>query len=190
MSPATTPGLKSAEEKLVKCRKCGAELRSEQKVCIVCGTRTAAGGNFAVDEKEPFQITAKMKKGALVAAGLVVLLVVIQLLRITPPDAIAEKWFKAMASRNYGNAERFHSENFTSSMQQGLSDTRAVSDFIFDELNTKQAKETFGQTVYTPGNPKEATVTITLTYPDQYQRPIQVIFAKIGRRWMVDRLVY
>lgn len=172
----------------MKCHKCGAELRSEQKVCILCGTRTAAGGNFVVDEKEPFQVTSNMKKAAGAAVLLIVVLLVAQLLRVTPPDVIAKQWFDAMAQREILKAEKFHSPAFVSRMQQGMTDTRAISDYIYDEINTRQAQSSVGKAVYSGAN--QATVDIAMDYPDGQKRPIQVVFTKSGRRWLIDKLIY
>ena len=193
MSPTTpdtnTEGVNMPTgDKTIKCHKCGAELRSEQKVCLQCGTRTIAGGNFEIHDKEPFQITPTMKKAALGAGLLILLLIIIQSLRVTPPDVVAQTWFNAMANRNYNKAERFHSNAFASEMQEGVSDTRAISDRIYDELNAKQAKAAVGEAVYTQGVPTQATVNISLTYPD-YTGTVQVVLTKIGRRWMIERLV-
>ncbi len=196
MSPASTPGRKPEntknpmEEKRVKCQKCGAELRSEQKVCIACGTRTAAGGNFAVEEKEPFQITSSMKKAAAAAGALILILIFALALRVTPPDVIAQKWFNAMASRQILKAQDYHSPEFVQSMQQGLSDSSAISDYIYDELNAKQGKESFGKAIYTPGVPNQASVTVNISYPDGSAQTMEIIFTKIGRRWLIERLVY
>lgn len=196
MSPTTPPDTRTeganmpTGDKQVKCHKCGAELRSEQKVCIQCGTRTIAGGNFEIHEKQPFQITSSMKKVAAAAAALVLVLLLAQCLRVTPPDAVAQTWFNAMAQRDYNKAAKFHSPDYASSMQDGISDTRAVSDFIYDELNARQAKGKVGQAVYTAGASNQATVDIALSYPDGQARTMQVAFAKIGRKWLIERLVY
>ena len=174
----------------VNCHKCGAELRSEQKVCIKCGTRTIAGGNFDVEEKQPFEITRSMKYVAAAAVLMIIVLLVAQCLRVTPPDVIAQEWFDAMAQRDYNRANQFHSPEFTSNMQTGITDTQALSDYIYDELNTKQGQGTVGKPIYTLGVPNEATVNIAMSYADGHTGAIQVIFTKIGRRWLVKKLVY
>ena len=172
----------------MKCHKCGAELRSEQKVCIVCGTRTAAGGNFAVEEKEPFQITKNMKYAAAGAALLILVLIVAQMLRVTPPDVVAKEWFDAMASRAIIKADKFYSPGYESRVQDGVSDSRTISDMIYEELNTKQAQSSIGKPTYNSST--QATVNIAMSYPDQPARNLQLTFTKSGRRWLIDRLVF
>lgn len=195
ISPTTTPGTgpedmqTPAGDNRVICSKCGAELRSQQKVCIKCGTRTVAGGNFDYGEKEPFQITRNMKRAAAGVALLLVIILIARFLQVTPPDVVAQRWFDAMSQRELNAANAFHSPDFTAKMQPAVSDTTAISDFIYDEINSKQAKPTVGKPVIDGGG-TQATVTISLSYPDGGARTIDVVFAKIGRRWLINDLRY
>lgn len=165
-------------------------MRSEQKVCIQCGTRTMAGGNFGIPEKEPFRINRSMKWIAAAAVLVIIALLIAKAMSITPPDVNAQLWFDAMAGRDYNRAEQFHAPQFTAKMESGVTDTRAISDYIYEELTAKQGQGTAGKPVYVPGHPNEATVDIAMTYGDGHTGTIQVVFTKIGRKWLVRKLVY
>lgn len=172
------------------CRKCGAELRSEQKVCIKCGTRTVAGGNYFQDEKKPFEITRNMKYAGAGILLLLLIALVVRCLTVVPPDTIAERWFDAMLSRNYNAAERFQSQRFADQLQQNILDTRALSDNLWDQTHTQQGKAVVGAVVYDEGNtPPTATVDITISFPDGRVATTQVVFGKYGRRWLIDNVI-
>lgn len=176
----------------MNCAKCGAELRREQKVCIVCGTRTVAGGNFSVGEKEPWRPTRQM----IYAAGGVVLLLTIVIiamsLRVTPPNVIAQEWFDAMVQRSTRKAQQFHSPELTSKMQTGVSDSNALSDYLYDEVNGKQGTYKIGEPIYdVPSSPTRATVTVTMSYPSgDPPREIPIGLVKAGRRWLIANVAY
>lgn len=179
-----------AGEKLVKCHKCGADLRSEQKVCIKCGTRTIAGGNYEVHDKEAFQVTRNMKIAAAAAALLVLVAILVRCLQVTPPNVVAQQWFDAMAQREINKAVLFHSPDFTANEQVGVSDPQAISDRFYEELNANQGKETLSPVTYDVpgGGATQATVNINLSYPDGTSKIIQVTLKKIGRKWLIDRM--
>jgi len=168
--------------------KCGAELRSEQKVCIVCGTRTAAGGHFHIEEKQAWKPTAVHIYAAAGVAVVLVILLITHMFRTLPPDAVAKEWFDAMSQRSYGRAEKLNSPEFTSKMQTGISDTAAIGDYIFDEVVNNQA-------VYTVGTPTfpatgRANVLVTLKYPDGHVNEVPVDLVKSGRKWLIANVAY
>lgn len=171
----------------MNCRKCGAELHPEQKVCLQCGTRTAAGGNFAVDEKESWRPTPNMIKAGIGVLVLIVLLLVMRGLRTIPPDQIAQEWFDSMVGRNYGKAQKYITEGFKSRMVTGVSDLRALSDNYYEEVINNQAKYTFDKPVYDiPADPHTAKINLNLSYPDGQTKQIEIDMVKNGRHWIVD----
>lgn len=167
----------------MNCVKCGAELHPDQKVCIRCGTRTVAGGNFNVETKEAWKPTRNMIIAAVGVALLLIVMLVARSFKTVPPEIIAQEWFDAMTQRSYGKAESFHSPEFTSKMQSGITDTRALSDYLFDEVVNNQAQYTIG--VPTFPSPGRANVLVTLKYPDGHVNELPIDLVKCGRRWLI-----
>ena len=168
----------------MKCVKCGAELRSEQKVCIVCGTRTAADGHFHVEKKEPWKPTRNMIYVASGVGLLLIIMLVCHIFRTIPPDVVTKEWFSAMAQRSCQKASSYHTDDYNSRMEPGISDTFAMSDSIFDKIHNDGAKYTVGEPTYP--SPGRASVTVTLKYPDDHIYEIPIELAKSGRRWLID----
>jgi hypothetical protein len=172
----------------VNCVKCGAELHEEQKVCIQCGTRTAAGGHFHIEEKQAWKPSQNVKYAALMVALVLIIVIAAMCLKVVPPEIVTEQWFNLMVGRNYGKAQRFHSQQFTQQMEQTMSDTRAVSDMIIDRLGGVQTPYTFGApTITAPG---QATVPVTYKGSDGQPGTITVSLAKSGRRWLITGVAY
>ena len=172
----------------MKCVKCGADLRSEQKVCIVCGTRTAAGGYYHVEEKEPWRPSRKMIYAAAGVGLLLIVMIVAHAFRVVPPDEVTREWFGAMTRRSCGKAAGYHSPEFASKMQPGISDTHALSDYFFDETHNSEATYTIGKATY-PSTDR-ANVAITLNYPDNRVSQISVDLEKSGRRWLITGVAH
>ena len=172
----------------MKCAKCGAELREEQKVCIQCGARTAAGGHFEVEQKQAWKPSANVKYAAPAAVLVLAIVVAAMCLRTAPPETVAKQWFDAMVSRNYVKAERFHSQRFIQHMEQTMSDTRAVSDMIIDRIGGPQTPYTFSPP--TTIAPNQASVAVNYTAPDGQSGTITINLAMSGRRWLVTGVAY
>jgi len=168
---------------IVKCVKCGAELRDEQKVCIQCGMRTAAGGHFHIEEKEAWKPSRNVKCAAAGVVALLIIAVVAMSFRIVPPEVVTKQWFDSMISRDYSKAEQYHSQQFMDYMQQNMRDTRAISDELIDRLGGFQTPYTIGAPTFTA--PDQATVPVTFTSPDGGPGTITVTLAKFGRKWLV-----
>ena len=172
----------------MNCVKCGAELRSEQKVCIRCGTRTAAGGNFNVETKEAWRPTRKMICAAAGIALLLIILLVARSFRTIPPEDVTKEWFDLMTQRACSKAEKYHSPEFTSMMQIGVNDTLSLAHSLYDEVVNNQAQYTIGAPSFT--SPNRASVIVTLKYPDKRTNPIQIDLTKSGRRWLIAHVAY
>jgi len=174
----------------VKCRKCGAELHPEQKVCIQCGERTAAGGKFDVEEERAWRPSARMVQ---IAGGVLVLLIVVLILyralHVVPPEVVAEDWFDAMLSRNFSKARTCVTPKFDEDLSARMMDMRALAEMWIMEINDTGATPQVGAPVYDgTTNPRRAWVTITLrSQTGETAREIKLTMAKVGRRWKVDQ---
>lgn len=172
----------------MNCVKCGAELRAEQKVCIVCGTRTAAGGHFHVETKERWKPTAIHIYAATGVAVLLIILLIAHVTRTVPPEVVTKEWFDAMSQRSCRQAEKLNSPEFTSKMEAGVSDTAALSDYLFDEVVNNQAVYTIGVPSFPSAG--RANVLVTLKYPDGHEMEVPVDLTKSGRRWLIASVAY
>ncbi|MEN6371116.1 MAG: hypothetical protein ABFD64_03800 [Armatimonadota bacterium] len=97
-----------------KCKKCGASLHPEQKVCLACGTQTDRWpGGPKAEEEPPVQIP--WLPIGIIAGGLVLAIVLFALamhFRIAPPDEVANKWLLAVTSRDVKRAKEFTTPDF------------------------------------------------------------------------------
>lgn len=168
---------------MLTCRKCGMELHEDQKVCIRCGARTIRGDGFdyTVEKWRP-------SRGMVIAGGVVLfallVLMVANALRITPPGEVAKKWFEAMYGRNMPAASRIVTPNFVKFHEDRGMDLRSLSDEWNCEVIGSPAKPTYGKAVV--NGTRNATAQITLTYPDGHVRIVTIDLVRNGRRWMVD----
>ena len=175
----------------MNCPKCGAELHPDQKVCIQCGTRTAAGGQFVVpEERQPWRPTKNVIIGAAVAVCLLVIILVALSLRVTPPDVVADEWFGAMAQRSLGKAR----EGLTPELQQrfggGADELMALSDEYYTAVAQEDATYTVGKPRYdNPKKPEKATVVIDLKHPGGATGQVELEFTKVGRKWLISQIV-
>lgn len=171
----------------MNCQKCGAELHPEQKVCLECGARTAAGGAFYVDEKQPWRPSRNM---IICAAAVVFLLIVVGIvssLRTVPPEVVARQWFDALVQRQVRKA----ADMTTPQMQQTLAarneDMRAISDEYHSAIVNDAAQWSIREPLLEPkNNPTRASVTIVLKYPDGHVAEVIVQVVKVGRCWRID----
>jgi len=172
----------------VNCVKCGAELHEDQKVCIQCGTRTAAGGHFHVEEKQAWRPSKNAIYGAIGGALLLIIVIVAMSLRIVPPQTVAQQWFDSMVSRNYSKASRYHSEQFKHEMQTTMSDTQTKSEMIIDRLGGVQTAYTFGApSTVSPG---QVSVPVTFTGSDGQPGTITILLGQFGRKWLITGVAY
>lgn len=173
----------------MNCAKCGAELHPEQKVCLECGARTAAGGAFYVEEKQLWRPTPAMIKVTGAAAFVLILVLLALGLRVTPPESVANEWFDALTQRQVRKA----SSMITPALQQTLSargeDIRSLSDEYYSAVINDGATWTMGEPRLDPEDrPVNATITFVLTYPDGQRKEVEARMLKIGRRWLVNEV--
>ena len=174
---------------MINCPKCGHELPDRQKVCVVCGALTPASHFFYSEEKK-WQPSKKMKIYAGVSAGIILILLILNSLRITPPDVIADKWYGAMSQRFISDAEKYTSEQYKNELSNNTSDMMAVADDIYTEVSSDKLTYKTDAPIYdSDSDPKSARVKITLFKEDgSMSRQFTIIFVKEGRRWLVASL--
>ena len=168
---------------VLTCNKCGCELHEDQKVCIVCGTRTIRGDGFdySVEKWRPSR-RIKIAAGIVVFVWIVVM--VANALRITPPSEVNKKWFEAMYTHNMKVASPMVTENFTRFLSDRNMDLGDLSSYWNGEVIRPSAKPSYGKPVMT--GEKSATISITLNYPNGDTRLIKIELIKDGRQWMID----
>lgn len=123
------------------------------------------------------------------AAGAVVFILLIALvargLKVVPPEVVTDKWLTAMVQREYNKAEQYNSPEFTQKMQTGVSDTRAMSDSLYDMITANQGTYTIGAPTYAPpDSPTQAKIIVAVKAGED-SREIQVDLTKIGRKWLI-----
>lgn len=174
----------------MRCRKCGAELHPEQKVCIQCGEVTPAGGKFDVEEERVWRPSPLQIKIAGGIVGLLILIYILyRLLHVVPPEVVAREWFEDMISRSYAAADNFITPSFEQHLSSRMMDLRALSEiWIEDIIGNKASYEFSAPALDNPANPRKARITITIKSPDgQILRQVLVDMRRVGRRWMIDR---
>ena len=168
---------------MLTCRKCGMELHEDQKVCIQCGTRTIRGDGFDYNV-ERWRPSRRMIRAAEVVLLSLLVLMVANALRITPPGDITKQWFAAMYDRDLTAASRMVTPNFVKFQEDRGVDLGTLSYEWNGEVIGLSAKPTYGKPVM--NGQRNAAVQITLTYPDGHILIKTVDLVKNGRRWMVD----
>jgi len=168
---------------VLTCKKCGSELHEDQKVCIACGTRTIRGDGFdySVEKWRPSR-RIKIAAGVVVFAWIVVM--VANALRITPPSEVNKEWFEAMYTHNMKVATPMVTENFTKFLSDRNWNLGDLSALWNGEVIGSSAKPSYGKPVMT--GERNATIPITLNYPDGQVRVITIDLIKDGRQWMIE----
>lgn len=168
---------------MLTCKKCGSELHEDQKVCIVCGTRTIRGDGFDYSVQK-WRPSLRIK----IAAGIVVLALVVMMvmdsLRVAPPSEVNKQWFEAMYGHNMKVASPMVTAKFTSYLTDRNLNLGDLATEWNGEIEGSNAKPSYGKPVMT--SQKTASIPIALAYPDGSSRIITIDLIKDGRHWMVD----
>jgi len=170
----------------LNCRKCGAALRKEQKVCIACGTLTPAGGNFYVEEGKRWIPTPKQKYAAGGVVLLLVILLIAHLMRTVPPEIVAQQWFDALVSRNIRVARQYVTPDLEQNLQDQMMDLRAISDDYYTRVVVDQAKYEVAKPAIE--SPTKATVMVKLIDPEGSGYQVCLDMIKQGRCWRVNKI--
>lgn len=173
---------------MLKCRKCGAELHPDQKVCIVCGETTSAGGKFDVEEEQHWRPTALQVKIAAGVVGAILLIFILhKLLYVKPVDEVAKEWFDAVVQRQLAVAKRLSAPELEQNLATQSLDLRGLSDLYVTDITGSGGTYTFGQAQFdNPTRPKTADIEVLVKGPTgELLRIVKLHLVKIGRAWKV-----
>ena len=170
-----------------KCHKCGAELRKDQKVCIVCGTPTPAGGNFYVEEDKKWTPTTNQKFAFCVAGLLIIAFIIALAMRVTPPNIIAQHWVDAISSREIIVSRKYSTPHLEEDLQSRLMSLTSVADDYNSRVMADQATYKVGMPTYM--GKSKADVIITFTNPDNSVYEVHLDMIKQGRHWRVNKIM-
>jgi|GEM_PF-820888 hypothetical protein len=149
----------------IKCKKCGASLHPEQKMCMACGAPTDLMPGIAAEEKSILQTLPWKKIAYIGIPALVVILIIVLILslRETPPDKVTKQWLDAVTSRRFDAAKKFTTEEFEKmGYDQPMSERKSDEYYLF--IYNNEADYTVSPPQYnSPQQPTEAVVTITFT---------------------------
>ena len=174
----------------MKCMKCGAENREDQKVCLSCGALTPAGGGFyyTVEKKWWQSRSLQIKIGAGLAALLLIVLIV-KALHVDPPEVVAKQWFEAMTDRRVNAADRLTTNAYKDDLTNRMMDSRAVSDECYTSVVLDGGKYKVGKPAQEAG-PKNVVVDIAVIDPEGSDRTWNVHLVKMGRCWRIKQVVF
>jgi hypothetical protein len=174
---------------MTKCPKCKADLTDEQKVCIVCGALTPAGGFYYQDHTRWYELK-KVRIAGIVAASVLVIIMIINAVRVMPPETVAAEWCDDMSQGAIKKAQRYAGPNFISNLQERMLDSLAMA----EEIRSSTGAE-FITAVPDPPTydveyaPTEASVKVTLINPTgQAVYTCRVELVKSGRRWLIENV--
>ncbi|MGB9619471.1 MAG: zinc ribbon domain-containing protein [Armatimonadota bacterium] len=172
----------------MNCRKCGAELHPDQKVCIQCGERTAAGGKFDVEEERHWRPSPRLMQAVGAAVALLILILILyRALHVVPPEVVAEDWFNAMLSRNFSRARTMITPAFDQDLSARMMDMRALAEMWIEDINSYNATPRVSAPDYDkPTDPRRAIITITLqSNSGETARQIRLTLVRVGRVWKI-----
>jgi hypothetical protein len=171
-----------------KCKKCGASLHPEQKVCLDCGTQTDLWpGGPTVEEEPPVQIP--WLPVGIIAGGLVVamfLIVMAMHFRVVPPDQVADKWLSAVTSRNAKLAKEYTTPEFEA-MLADRPMSAEKGDQYFEFMYNNEAKYSVSEPQME--SPTSAVVTVTFNGNNGQTLTEQIHLERQGRTWKITLVV-
>ena len=165
------------------CKKCGAELHENQKVCIRCGEVTEAGGKFEYGDNRILPDLSKLPMtkiyyglGALVF--IIILICVLCSLRVTPPEKVCEEWFTCMYSQNTKGAEKLMTDEY---VEEKKLDASMTTDSM--EFHTAVTEEGNSYTIEKYEAPDKDTVSYVIGIAQNGEKIVTL--KKVGRKWKV-----
>lgn len=174
----------------MKCMKCGAENRDDQKVCLRCGALTPAGGGFYFKEKEKWWQSRDLQ--IKVGAGLAVLLlifIIVKAMHTDPPEVVARQWFEAMVDRRVIAADEYTTSAYQDDLTNRMMDSRGVSDECYTAVVLDGGKYKVGKPVAEAG-PKKVLVSINVMDAEGSGRSWEVHLIKKGRSWRINQVQF
>ncbi len=171
------------------CPKCGVEVIDTQKICPQCGAFLPASGYFYQDEKR-FVITPKMKKIAMIVGGFIVLLILLNCLRVAPPERVGQTYIELLSSRNMPAAKKLVTNDFEADLADSM---RYISDmsgelFLFTPGGSATTYTSTVGGYDDPENPTQARVSVTINNSLNGTKIVNLDVVKRGRRWFINRI--
>ncbi|MHB9036139.1 MAG: hypothetical protein ACYC64_05695 [Armatimonadota bacterium] len=174
----------------MKCKKCGAELHEDQKVCLACGIRTERGDNYSFGEKEPWRPTRNMYIGAAAALVLIIVVMILNSMRTVPPEVVAEEWFGAMSQRKVKVARSLSTPQLEEALISRGMDLMALSEEYYSEIADYNASFQVSKPQPAETTPNALAVNISITCNSgEPTRGHCVEMVKVGRQWRVDKVM-
>jgi len=168
----------------LKCRKCGADLHEDQKVCLQCGERTVRGGGFEYGGKQPWRPTPAQLKIAGGVIGVLLIIIIALSLRTAPPDQVAGEWFEAVVDRRMRVVRDLSTSGLIEQLEASPAGLMAVCDNYNDQVSMNEAKISEPKLVSASG--RSAKVAIELTYAAGGGAQVNIELVKEGRCWKVS----
>ncbi|MCE5322498.1 zinc ribbon domain-containing protein [bacterium] len=172
----------------MKCKKCGAELHEDQKVCIACGTRTIRGDNYEYDSQVAWRPSRNMWIAAAGVVVLVVIAIILNSMRTVPPKDVANEWFSAMTQRKVRDARELSTPRLEEDLQSRGMDLIAISEEYYGDITSSGGS-------FEISNPKPAgknalSFDVSINYNDgEPTRGYCLEMVKVGRQWRVDKIM-
>jgi hypothetical protein len=168
------------------CPKCECELADKQKVCPRCGAHTPASFLYYTERKE-FKLTKTHKIILACAGAFILLLIIIKMLAITPPDEVALKWANLMTQRLGNDAKKYESDNFDTNLLNRWPDRLSLTDEYISQLPNGNVTLQTSRPIYeSSDDPQKATVTVRATDSGGSVLSLNIKLVKVGRRWLVE----
>ena len=175
----------------MKCKKCGAILHPEQKICMDCGTETHLWPGGVKKAEEPVR-EIPWKAISIIGGAILlvaVIIIIVLHLRVIPPDQVARNWLDAVINRSTTRAKEFTTDKFESN-SAGSTRSTDMSDQYVMLFGNEGGDYTVSQPQYdSPNNPTAATVVITLRSKNGQTLTQQIILLKEDSKWKVDAVV-
>ena len=173
----------------MNCPKCGVDVIDTQKICPQCGAFLPASGYFYQDEKR-FHITPKMKKGAWIVGGLILLLLIINAVRVSPPDQVAKEYIELLSERNVPASKKLVTQSFEDDLQERMHYISDISGelFLFTPAGTATTFTSSVAGYDNPDQPASAKVSVTINNTQYGIKVVNLDLVKQGRRWYINRL--
>ncbi|MCE5314324.1 MAG: zinc ribbon domain-containing protein [Armatimonadota bacterium] len=173
----------------MKCKKCGAELHEDQKVCIACGLRTERGDNYSFGEKGPWRPTKNMYIGAAAVVVVIIVALILNSMRTVAPEVIADQWFTAMTQRQLKVARNLSTPQLEENLTSRGMDLMALSEEYYGDVTDNAGSFKIGKPQASDSTPNALTVNISVAYDGLPGRDYCIEMVKVGRQWRVDKVI-
>jgi len=176
----------------MKCKKCGASLHPEQKVCLDCGTETDLWpGGPTKEEKPPIDIP--WTPVGIIGGGLLLLIILFGLamhFRVVPPDQVARRWLEEVVNRRAAEAQRYTTPEFERTIPDRPASAEKGDEYFGFRYNN-DADYTVSPPDYdSTRTPTSATVTVTFTGTNGQTLVNRIRLVRQGPAWKIAAVEY